>query len=560
LIRRLTFGPQGGLIFRLYFFFFYFSGITHLLLQLSDATIFVGFRQAVYMSLLWLIPVFLFPRNTKLISAIIGLVLWATSMVSLGYFCIYQQEFSQSVLFVIFESNLAESSEYIENYFRWWMIPVFGMHTLIAFLLWKRIKPIQITTKSAVLSSLLILTFLFFYPIFKESVLREETWPDVVDKLQRRIEPAEPWQLIMGYAQYLEQLAAMEHLVETNKDLPPLENLSDEYAGLPSTLVLVIGESTNRQHMSLYGYSRNTTPELVKLKDELAVFNQVVSSRPTTIEALSQVLTFADQEHPDLHLTKPSLMNMMKQAGYKTYWITNQQTISKRNTMLTSFSKQMDEQYYLNHSRAQNSREYDGNVLEPLTKVLGDAEQRKFIVVHLLGTHMKYEYRYPQEFARFNDNAGLLPTLDDDKIEVINSYDNAVLYNDFIVSSIIKLIAEKDERSLMVYFADHGEDVYDSPPHNVLGRNEGRPTLPMYAVPFIIWASPQWQSSSPMNFTEYVNRPYSNAHFIHTWADLAGISFEGFEPEKSLVNPAFTEHPLLIGDPKEKDGLKELVQ
>ncbi len=44
------------------------------------------------------------------------------------------------------------------------------------------------------------------------------------------------------------------------------------------------------------------------------------------------MLTFADEEYPDLYLSRPSLVNMMKQAGYKTFCITNQQTMTKRNT------------------------------------------------------------------------------------------------------------------------------------------------------------------------------------------------------------------------------------
>jgi hypothetical protein len=77
--------------------------------------------------------------------------------------------------------------------------------------------------------------------------------------------------------------------------------------------------------------------------------------RPYTIEALQQVLTFADEENPDLYLKTPSLVSMMKQAGYKTFWITNQQTMTKRNTMLTTFSEQADEQVYLNNNRNQNA-------------------------------------------------------------------------------------------------------------------------------------------------------------------------------------------------------------
>lgn len=547
-------------VFSLFLFFFYFSGISHLALQLTNTTVFFGFRQAVYMSLIWLIPALLFPKKAKMIAGVIGLVLWSSSLITLGYFCIYKQEFSQSVLFIIFESNTAESSEFIAQYFKWWMLLVFAGHTLIAFSLWKRIKPLELSTKYAVIFSLLIFTFSIGIPTYKDFVIKDKSWSESMDKLQLRMEPAEPWQLVMGYIQYRKQLANMHALLEQNNSLPPLSGLKQKNGNLPSTLLLVIGESTNRNHMSLYGYNRETSPNLKKIKNELAVFKKVVSPRPYTIEALEQVLTFADQENPDLVMTKPSLMNMMKQAGYKTYWITNQQTLTKRNTMLTTFSKQMDIQKYLNNSRAQNSREYDENVFKPLEDALKDNAKQKFIVVHLLGTHMKYDYRYPPEFGKFKDAKDLPSHFNEMQVSTINSYDNAVLYNDFVVSKLIMMIKDKNERSFMVYFSDHGEDVYDTAPHEMLGRNEGKPTAAMYTVPFIIWQSEKWQASRHLDLSKFLNRPYSTSHFIHTWADLVGLDFSEFDASKSIVNESFKEKPLLVGDPKVKGQLRELKQ
>ncbi|MFM2505084.1 sulfatase-like hydrolase/transferase, partial [Escherichia coli] len=84
--------------------------------------------------------------------------------------------------------------------------------------------------------------------------------------------------------------------------LPPLANFQDHSGDAPRTLVLVIGESTQRGRMSLYGYPRETTPELDALHKTdpgLTVFNNVVTSRPYTIEILQQALTFADEKNPD---------------------------------------------------------------------------------------------------------------------------------------------------------------------------------------------------------------------------------------------------------------------
>ena len=544
---------------RAYLFFLYFSGVLHVLLQVFDATIFYGLRQAIIVSALWLIPLLIFPRQARTLSAAIGVLLWATSLVGLGYFCIYQQEFSQSVIFILFESNPAEAEEYFAQYFVWWMVPAALVYSAGAWWLWRRIRPLSTPRGKAWGLVLLIVAALFAYPQYKQLRQGRFSSEEASEVLQKRFEPAVPWQLVFGYTQYRAQLANMESLLEENKQLPPLGNLKDANAGLPATLVLVIGESTNRGHMSLYGYPRSTTPKLDAMRQDLAIFKQVVSPRPYTIEVLQQALTLADPENSDQQLTRRvSLMNLMKQAGYKTFWITNQQTMTKRNTMLTNFSQQTDEQFYLNHTRVQNSREYDENVFDPFAKVLADPAERKFIVVHLLGTHMKYEYRYPPQYEFFKDRQGLPEWAEPAQVEVINSYDNAVRYNDHVVSTLIERFSAAQAPGFLVYFADHGEDVYDSPGHNVLGRNEGRPTPPMYTIPFLVWTSPAWRARDRRDFATDLERPYSTAHFLHSWADLAGLSFDGYAPDKSLVNPKFVERPLLVGDPGNPKSMIDL--
>ncbi|WP_322843550.1 phosphoethanolamine transferase CptA [Pseudomonas sp. B33.4] len=536
----------------LFVFFWYFSGITQLLIQLTGTSGFSGFRQAFFMSALWLAPMLLFPKRTKLLAAVIGVVLWACSMASLGYFFIYQQEFSQSVIFIMFESNISEAGEYMTQYFAWWMVAAFLAHTAFAYFLWTRLRPVYMPRGRALVAALAIVIAVVGYPLVKQT-MRMGTFAQGFEKFETRIEPAVPWQMAVAYHRYLDTLADMQGMLHNVSKIPPLKNLKDASADQPKTLVLVIGESTNRQRMSLYGYQRNTTPELDKLKDQLAVFDNVVTPRPYTIEALQQVLTFADEENPDLYLSTPSLVSMMKQAGYKTFWITNQQTMTKRNTMLTTFSEQADEQVYLNNNRNQNAAQYDGDVIEPFNKALADAAPRKLIVVHLLGTHMSYQYRYPPTFDKFQDRTGVPAGVRDDQVPTYNSYDNAVLYNDFVVSSLIKDYAKSDPNGFLLYLSDHGEDVFDSVGHKTLGRNENKPTAPMYTIPFMAWASPKWKANHDWNFAGDLDRPYSSSHLIHTWADLAGLSFDELDRSKSLVSDSFKARPLLIGDPYQTD-------
>ncbi|AFJ48879.1 phosphoethanolamine transferase CptA [Shimwellia blattae] len=541
-------------------YFWYFSTVLQVAILISGYSGTNGFRDSLLYSSLWLIPVFLFPKYTRTIAAVIGVILWAASLAALSYFVIYGQEFSQSVLFVMFETNANEAREYIGQYFSLKLVLCTAAYTLGAVLLWTRLRPVYIRRPWHWLVSFAILFGLILNPIGL-NILKGKNIAQASGALMGRMEPAAPWQLAVGYVQYRTQLNSLNALLSENNALPPLQNLKDLSGNAPRTLVLVIGESTQRGRMSLYGYHRETTPELDaihKNDPRLAVFNNVVTSRPYTIEILQQALTFADEKNPDLYLSRPSLMNMMKQAGYKTFWITNQQTMTKRNTMLTVFSKQTDEQFYMNQQRTQSAREYDTNVLEPFKKVLADPAPRKFIIVHLLGTHIRYEFRYPENWGKFdNKTDDLPPGLNDTQITDYNTYDNANLYNDHVIASLINDYKATDPNGFLLYFSDHGEEVYDTPPHQTQGRNEETPTRHMYTVPFILWTSEKWQQAHPRDFSGDVNRKYSSAQLIHTWSDLAGLQYDGYDPSRSLVSPQFRETTRWIGNPYKKGALRD---
>ncbi len=546
-------------LFLIILFFTYFSSALQLYISLSGHSNFIGLRDSIIYSLIWLIPVLFFPNHTRKIAAIYGIIVGGLSLISLAYFVIYRQEFSQSVFFIMAESNFNESNEYIQQYLSFKLIAVLVVYILVALFLWKQVKPVYVQNKTKWMVSLLIAIYALM-PLVISVMVKKTSLEKAGAHLLSRMETTVPWQLMSSYIAYRSQLSNMENILNNLQSLPSLENLTDSNGETPRTLVLIIGESTTRTRMGIYGYNRNTTPMIEQFKKEnpnLSVFNDVVSSRPYTIEILEQALTFADERHPDLYLTQPSLIHLMKQAGYKTFWITNQQTMTKRNTMLTMFSKQTDKQYYMNNDRNQSARQYDDAVIQPFKEVLTDPAKKKFIVIHLLGTHMKYEFRYPKssEYNVFQDKTGIPFNIDDDNAKVYNSYDNAISYNDYVITTLFNTFKQSHDNGFMLYFSDHGEEVYQTPPYDVLGRNEKAPTKPMYTIPFILWQSPSWLKTHPNDYQAYVDRKFSSQDLIHTWSDLAGLSYNLYQPEKSLVNPNFKPSIRWIGDPYDKKGL-----
>lgn len=539
----------------------YFSSVLQVAIIITGYSGSVGLRDSLLFSSLWLIPLLLFPRQIRTTAAVIGVILWLPSLAALGYYVIYGQEFSQSVLYVMFESNTSEASEFLSQYFSLKLVLVALGYTAVAILLWTRLRPVTVPRPWRWLVCVAMLYGLIVNPIAHKVLVQKKSVKRALISLSGRLEPAAPWQFVAGYVEYRHQLASLTKLLNSNNALPPLANLQDSSGSAPRTLVLVIGESTQRNHMSLYGYPRETTPELDKLHKtdkNLTVFNHVVTSRPYTIEILQQALTFADEKNPDLYLTKPSLMNMMKQAGYKTFWITNQQTMTERNTMLTVFSQQTDKQFYMNQQRTQSAREYDTNVLEPFKQVLADPAPKKFIIVHLLGTHIKYAYRYPEQWNTFDGKTEGAPAgLDPDQLASYNDYDNANRFNDHVLASLIDDYKATDPNGFLLYFSDHGEEVYDTPPHNMQGRNEEAPTRHMYTIPFILWTSPSWQETHPRDLAADVDRKYSSSQLIHTWSDLAGLRYDGFDPTRSIASPQFVQATRWIGNPYKKNALHD---
>ena len=540
-----------------YLFFLYFSLVYQLLVYSSGMSGVAGIRQSLLMSVLWLLPLLLWPAHSKLLAAIIGLVLWAASLVGVGYWLIYGQDFSQSAIFIIFESNPAEGSEFILSYLRWWYLFVFLALSIIPVFMWRLMSPMILKPRQRGIYAV-VFFFFFGWPFLNSLLIRQQGGEAALYHLEKRLEPAAPWNLIVGYLHYRDQLADMNRLLNKNRSLSELEDFKLNASAAPDTLVLVIGESTNGHRMSLYGYGRDTTPQLNAIRDELVVFNDVISPRPYTIEALQQVLSFADSKRPEAFFEQPTLLNIMKQAGYEITWITNQQTQTRRNTMLTTLSQLADQQVYLNNNREQNANQFDGAVIAPFLDSLTGSDDKKMIVVHLLGTHRGYDNRYPLEFERFVDRDSAPGWVRPEDLYDYNSYDNAISYNDFVVAELIKNLRKQDDNALLVYFSDHGEEVYDTPGKPFSGRNEGAPTPAMYTVPFITWTSPEFNANHDLSqWQRSINRPFSSADFIYTLCDMTGINFKGMDYSRSLISDQFVQHPRWIGNPLAPDTLHD---
>jgi heptose-I-phosphate ethanolaminephosphotransferase len=285
------------------------------------------------------------------------------------------------------------------------------------------------------------------------------------------------------------------------------------------------------------------------MKNELFVFQDVVSPHSHTMPSLEKVLTFANFEDMEPLYNDGTIIDVFKQAGYKTYWLSNQFFFDEFGDAVTTIAKQSDYHLFINNDEdVTKSNSYDDKLLKPLEIILDKKEENKLIILHLIGTHGDYVKRFPDNEQKYkNTDFSKIPTKNKPFLAesdygkmMINDYDNAIQYNDKVVYSIFQTIKKSSPYAFALYFSDHGEEVYDSRPY--FSHQESNPTQFMFDIPFILWCSDVYKKGNISKVNEIqkaLHRPYQTDDLIHTFLDLANIRLKKFNPSKSIINEQF---------------------
>ncbi|MEF2902825.1 MAG: phosphoethanolamine transferase [Dialister invisus] len=236
--------------------------------------------------------------------------------------------------------------------------------------------------------------------------------------------------------------------------------------------VLVIGESETRDHMHIYGYERENTPFLDSLKSlsDAVIFSHAYSNHTHTVPCLTFALSERNQ-YNDINLVDAySVVEVAKAAGYDTYWLSNQERFSPWDTPVAEIASVADRQVWLNGNVGKqiNTFYYDGKLLDFIPDMSNMTNG--FIIIHLMGNHLSYDDRYPEAFNKFSRG---------DK--TIDTYDNSILYNDFVLRSIYEKVKNVPHFQGMIYLSDHGDDA-----DKHLGHESSKFTYRMAHIPLIM--------------------------------------------------------------------------
>lgn len=482
-------------------------------------------------SLLFLIPLY-FIKNPKWYFIPSSFLLWVTGLFDIVHISLYQGRVTSSIFFIILDTNPMESYEFISSNISLGLCFVVLFYSSIFFTL--MIKAINsenhLYGKGFRIKSLFFIFVPLLVKFFGSSMNISKT-------LEPYIRSNQAFLMIDTFLDYNKEMKILTDFSKRSKEVKNVKR-SKENLG-PETHILVIGESMTRNHMSLYGYRRNTTPLLNKRKEDLIVFEDVANSHPpSTASSLKKINTLANTKDYSAEALSISLINIMKAAKFRTYWISNQLLLGSHDTVTTALAKQADVHVFTNTT---NSITYDEKLLPIFGKKLAEPPRKKFIVIHLIGAHMKYRNRYPKDYNHFVGDKGIVKKKfhNKKKIQYINEYDNAVLYQDYILDSILNYVEKLDGVSSLLFLSDHGEEVYRD---KDLHGHPSVDTVSLYEIPMMIWLSKDYKAklkNTSARIQNSIKKPFSQDDIIHSLMDMYGVSYSKYRKELNMFSSEF---------------------
>lgn len=475
------------------------------------------------------LPIVLYPKLTRPYLVGIQLIFMPLMFLELGHIHLFGTRIGLNTFYTLFVSNILETREFISQNIPIYLIIAFLVFMIVPFyFIFKIPVPERKQGRSYVL--FLLLTIALATP-FVYNLPRQ--WPRFKDAYVLN-----PYSNVAyHYYLYRTKYQALKDEIEKNKThyFAPIQSVLPEQE--KQTYVIVIGESANRNHLSLYGYPRLTNEFTTQIQDELFVFKNVVSPFAQTMPSLERVLTFADEETPDL-VHQGSIVDYFNAAGFKTYWLSNQYALD--DTIVTAFSHHADYNKYFNFGGMKRFEKagLDADMLPDFQKIVQKPDLKKVIFVHLIGSHAAYINRYPSEFSHFK-SCFEGKKLSWEGCMTLNAYDNSIRYTDFVLRQLIDLLKQESGIRYLLYFSDHGEDIYDSTTDKILGHSQ-LANEPMTEIPFILWLSDDLKRARPdlpQRAMKSLNHPYNTDDAIHTIIDLSSLQNINFDVRKSILEP-----------------------
>ena len=268
-------------------------------------------------------------------------------------------------------------------------------------------------------------------------------------------------------------------------------------------MVLVVGETARAESFSLNGYAKNTNPELSKL--DIINFSQVSSCGTATAVSVPCMFSGMPRKDYDEQLAshREGLLDIAQRAGYKVTWMDNNSGCKGACNRVEQYQipQQLKDKWC-----AKNGDCYDEILVDSLKTYLATIPETdktpRLIVLHQMGSHgPAYYQRSKAPFQPFKPSCDSNAIQGCSRTELLNSYDNSIVYTDHVLSSLIQVLKGNSAyQTGFWYLSDHGESTGE---HGLYLHGSPYAIAPTQQthVPMLMWFSPEWTAQNATQIT-----------------------------------------------------------
>jgi glucan phosphoethanolaminetransferase (alkaline phosphatase superfamily) len=304
----------------------------------------------------------------------------------------------------------------------------------------------------------------------------------------------------------------------------------------PKLVIFIIGERMRYDNWSINGYERETSPNLEKIPG-LISFGEHYSNSNFTYGSIPLIITQATPKNPSLAYSQKSIVSLFKEAGYETDWISNQYIFDSIDE-----KKVPDHLYELYRKDLYGEQHTDLDIIPVFDSIVNKkSKKNRLILINMLGAHGAT----PARFNVFKPNNSLenSPVTMRNAPIFINTYDNTVLFQDYVISELIRMTEKQNVSSVLLFTSDHGCNLFDSG-RALFGYGSANPTVNETHIPMFISLSNKYIESNHdkyKNLLAHKNSLTTNNNLFYTLADLAHIKYKSFVKKQSIADSSFVE-------------------
>lgn len=435
---------------------------------------------------------------------------------------------SLEVMASIFETHAAEATSMLKKV---WLPAIIALTLSTGLLLFaeKELKDLKFSRKYSIIGLLIYLLLFLPYVTYKRiKWMEEESLFDEVPVrvVQDKVNMYAPvlYGNVLTIMAYQEEMAALRKFAnQTDKKLPEGIIYSDTIQ-TPQKIYLVIGESAYRKHLSLYGYPVKTTPFLDSLSQAeppVIQYYDGIAAAPFTRNVLRMALSFASPRDMKPFYEEKTLINLANDAGYETYWISNQGASGIQDSYLGYLAAGTKEAIFTKGNYLSND-DFD---LIPLLKTAHKGDKKQFFIIHLVGSHNDYSDRYDKIDAE---------AIPGDK-SLVNEYDRSIHHTDRVLREIYNVM-QQDSTTVFFHFSDHGE---------ILGKGHGpwKNGIAQFDIPLLTINKHAEKIDSVVNkYIDPQTRLISNASTIYILAEMIGYIIPQKYVDQAIEDGKYVRH------------------